>query len=65
MCSATGDPGRYAEPRGFIRGGHAGDDFVGAVDLFVACFGQDVLAGGVLWLGQLGALDDALVEVVI
>jgi len=57
--------GRYPESGYFVGCGHAGDDLVDVVDLLVASLGQDVLAGGVLGLGQLGALDDLLVKVVI
>ena len=48
--------GRYPEPRYLIRRGHAGNDLVDVVDLLVASFGQDVLALGVLGLGQLGPI---------
>jgi hypothetical protein len=43
-----------AEPGYLVGRGHAGDDLVDVVDLFVASFGQDVLAGGVVRFGQLG-----------
>jgi hypothetical protein len=43
--------GRYPEPCYLVGCGHAGDDLVDVVDLLVASFGQDVLAGGVLGFG--------------
>jgi hypothetical protein len=57
-------PCRYPEPGYLIGCGHAGDDLVNVIDLLVPGFLEDVLAGGVLGLGQLGAPDDLLVEVV-
>ena len=57
--------GGDAEPFDFTRRGHAGDDLVDVVDLLIASLGQDVLPRGVLWISQLGAFDDALVEVVV
>lgn len=56
---------RYHEPVYLAGRRHADDDLVDVVDLFVASLGQDVLAGGVLGLGQLSPPDDALVEVVV
>src|SRR5215472_8457749 len=60
-----GRPGGDAEPGRLVRRGHAGDDFVDVVDLLVAGFLEDVLAGGVFGFGQFGAPDDLLVEVVV
>jgi hypothetical protein len=40
-------------------------DLVDVVDLLVSRFGEDVLARSVFRFGQLGALDDLLVKVVI
>ena len=56
---------RYPESGYLVGRGHASDDLVDVVDLLVASFLEDVLAGGVFGLGQLGAPDDLLVEVVI
>lgn len=58
-------PCRYRKSGDLLGRGHTGDDLVDVVDLFVACFGQDVLTGGVLGLGRLGPLDDAVIEVVV
>jgi hypothetical protein len=58
-------PRRDAESFYFGGRGHAGDDLVDVVDLLIARLSEDVLPRSVLWLGQLRAFDDALVEVVI
>ena len=44
--------GRYPKPGYLVGRGHAGDDLVNVVALLVASLGQDVLALGVLGLGQ-------------
>ena len=54
-----GCPGLDAETVGLGRGRHPDENFVDIVGLLVSGFFEDVLAGGVLGFGQLGALDDA------
>ena len=60
-----GCAGLDAESVGLVRCGHARDDLVDVVGLLVAGFLEDVLAGGVLGCGKLGALDQPKIEVVV
>src|SRR6186713_678530 len=57
--------GLDAKPVRLVRRGHAGDDLVDVVRLLVAGILENILAGGVLRCGKLGALDQPKIEVVV